>query len=483
MSTSDATSLNARRTAETLPPGYQRRWLVMAVVIVADVMDLLDSTIAQLAGPSIRADLGGSESTLQWILAAYTLAFAVGLITSARLGDIVGRRPMFIVGMTGFALASLACGLAPDPGALIAFRAVQGVFGATMIPQGLAMVRQSFPAEDLQKAFIPFGPIMGLSAVLGPILAGFLIDANIAGTGWRAIFLINVPIGLVGGYVAWRALPRIPRLAGARLDPLGSLLITLACSGLIYALVQGRDLGWPAWLYGVMAAALVVFAIFAWSERRSDHPVIEPTLFVNRSFVAGLLFLGSFFVAMSGFGLVGNLFLQLGLGYSPQHAGVAQTPYALGIAIGAGLSGAVLGPRLGRHVLHIGLFIAAAAMSWFAIVVAGLAPGASAWHMAGPFLLAGFGAGLIFAPLFDLILAGLAEREFGTGSGLLNAVQQFCGALGVAVLGTVFFHWLPTTGWFHGTGHLLWVVVGCYALAFVVAFLLPRKARADAALH
>jgi EmrB/QacA subfamily drug resistance transporter len=465
------------------PLGYDRRWSVMAAVVIADVMDLIDSTVAQLAGPSIRRDLGGSETTLQWILAAYTLAFAVGLITSGRLGDVIGRRPMFIVGMVGFAAASLACGLAPDPGSLIAFRAVQGLFGATMIPQGFAMVQQSFPEDELQRAFIPFGPIMGLSAVLGPILAGFLIDADIAGSGWRAIFLINLPVGIVGGLIAWRSLPRLPRLAGARLDPVGSLLITVASAGLIYALVQGRQLGWPAWLYAVIAASLVVFVLFGWSERRSDHPVIEPSLFANRSFLAGLLFLGAFFVAMNGFGLVGNLFLQLGLGYSPQHAGISQTPYALGIAVGAALSGALLGPRLGRHVLHIGLIIAAIAMSWFAVVVAGLHTGESAWHLAGPFALAGLGSGLIFAPLFDIILAGLSEREVGTASGMLNAVQQFSGALGVAILGTVFFHWLPASGWFHGTSHLLWVVVGCYGLAFLTGFLLPMRAREDAAAH
>lgn len=465
----------------TRPTGYDHRWTVMTVVVLADVMDLIDGTVAQLAGPSIRADLGGSESTLQWILAAYTLAFAVGLITSARLGDVIGRRPMFIVGMGGFALASLACGLAPTAGTLITFRALQGLFGATMIPQGFAMIRQSFPPEEMQKAFIPFGPIMGLSAVLGPILAGVLIDADIAGTGWRAIFLINVPLGLVGAYVAWRHLPAVPRTPGARLDPLGSLLVTVACAGLIYPLVQGRELGWPAWVYLMIAGALVVFALFAWSERRSDHPVIEPSLFANRSFLAGLLFLGAFFVSMVGLGLVMNLFMQLGLGYTPRHAAIAQTPYALGISIGAALSGALLGPRLGRHVLHIGLAITIVGMAWFATVAGGLTHGASAWHLAGPFLVAGFGSGLIFAPLFDIILASLGESEVGSGSGLLNAVQQFCGALGVAVLGTIFFHWLAGHGFSISTRWVTWVTIGCYTVAFLVAFLLPRRARDDGA--
>jgi len=466
-----------------LPPGYRSRWFVMAVVIIADVMDLVDSTVAQLAGPAIRRDIGGSETTLQWILAAYTLTFAVGLITSARLGDIVGRRQMFIIGMAGFTLASLACGLAPSPTTLIVFRVLQGLFGATMIPQGFALVKQSFPEDQLQKAFIPFGPIMGLAAVLGPILGGFLIDADIAGSGWRAIFLINVPIGLIGAVIAWRRLPEMPRPAGVRLDPLGSVLVTIACGGLIYALVEGRDLGWPLWLYGVMAAALIVFALFAWSERRSDHPIIEPSLFTHRGFVAGLLFLGAFFLAMVGLGLVMSLFMQLGLGYSAQHAGIAQTPYALGMAVGAGLSGALLGPKLGRHVLHIGLAITMAGMVWFGAVAGGLTQGASAWHLAVPFLITGFGSGLIFAPLFDIVLADLGDHEVGSGSGLLNAVQQFAGALGVAVLGTVFFHWLPEHGFSISTRWVVWVTICCYAVAFCSAFLLPLRAREGGAAH
>lgn len=464
---------------ETASSGYRYRWFVMAAVIAADVMDLVDSTVAQLAGPSIRRDLGGGESTLQWILAAYTLAFAVGLITSARLGDVIGRRPMFVAGMAGFTLMSLACGLAPTAGILIAFRALQGLFGATMIPQGLAMVKQSFPPQDLQRAFIPFGPIMGLSAVAGPILAGVLIDADILGTGWRMIFLINVPIGLAGTAIALRYLPDVAREPGTRLDPLGSLLVTLACAALIYPLVQGRELGWPTWTYVLMAGAVVVFGIFAWNERRSDHPVIEPSLFRHRSFVAGLVFLGTFFVSMVGLGLVMNLFMQLGLGYTPRHAAVAQTPYALGIVVGTVLSAAVLGPRLGRHVLHLGVGIAIVGTLWFGLTASGLEAGASAWHLSGPFVVAGFGSGMIFAPLFNFILAELSDREVGSGSGLLNAGQQFSGALGVAVLGTVFFHWLPAQGWSTATEWVTWVTIGCYVVSFLAAFLLPLRPRED----
>ncbi|HWU32069.1 MAG TPA: MFS transporter, partial [Marmoricola sp.] len=259
--------------------GYKFRWFVMAAVIIADVMDLLDATIANLAGPSIRHDLGGSSTTIQWVLAAYTVAFAIGLITSARAGDLIGRRPMFIAGMAGFTIASLACGLAPNADALIVFRVLQGLFGAVMLPHGMAIVKQSFHPDDLQKAVIPFGPIMGLSAVLGPILAGVLIDADLFGSGWRMIFLINVPVGIAGTYIAARYLPDVPRDPSARLDPLGSLLILVASGCLIYPLVQGRDLGWPAWTYAVLGVSVVLIGAFIWNERRTDHPLIAPSLF------------------------------------------------------------------------------------------------------------------------------------------------------------------------------------------------------------
>jgi EmrB/QacA subfamily drug resistance transporter len=459
--------------------GYRFRWTVMALVIVADVMDLLDSTVANLAGPSIHADLGGGASTLQWVLAGYTMAFAVGLVTSARLGDRLGRRQMFVAGMIGFTASSLLCGLAPTAHLLIGARVLQGLFGAVMIPQGLAMVKQSFVPEDLQKAFIPFGPVMGLSAVLGPILAGVLLDADIAGTGWRAIFLINVPIGVVASAVAWRFLPDVPRDTEARLDWYGAGMLTVASALLIYPLVQGREQGWPWWCFAMMAAAAVVFAGFVANERRSAHPVVEPSLFGHRGFVAGVVFIMTFFVAMSGLMLTINLFLQLGLGFKPLHTGLALTPWAGGTALGAVLSGAFLGPRFGRRVLHGGLIVVAAGLSWFALVAGNGDGSISGWDLAPALAVCGIGMGLIFAPLFDIVLSDLDDREVGTGSGVLNALQQFGGALGVAVLGTALFSHVTAGGWFEGTRWVAFASVGCLAISFAVAFLLPRRARED----
>jgi EmrB/QacA subfamily drug resistance transporter len=388
---------------------------------------------------------------------------------------------MFLIGMAGFTVASLLCGLAPTAGLLIAARVAQGLFGAAMIPQGLAMVKASFHPDDLQKAFIPFGPAMGLAAVLGPILAGVLIDADLFGSGWRAIFWINVPVGLIATYLAARYLPtNLHRDPDARLDVPGTLLLTLASALLIYPLVQGQEKGWPAWMFAMLAGAGVLFAGFVRRERRSSSPVIEPSLFRHRGYVGGLVFLGTFFTAMSGFMLAINLFLQYGAHFSPLDTGLAMTPWALGMAIGAGASGAVLGAKYGRKVLHGGLVVTAVGLLGLVWAVGRGGLDLSGWSLAPGFLLMGLGSGAVFAPLFDIIMSALDDDAVGTGSGLLNAVQQFCGALGVAVLGTLFFHWLPLDGFVDAVQWIMLVALGCYAVSFVVVWLLPREAREDA---
>jgi EmrB/QacA subfamily drug resistance transporter len=466
------------------PAGYRFRWIVFACILAADVMDLLDATIVNIAGPSIRREIGGGQSTLQWILAAYTLAFAIGLVISGRLGDIVGRRRMFLVGMIGFTAMSLACGVAQSSELLITTRALQGAFGAVMIPQGLAYIKSCFPPADLRKAFTVFGPVMGLSAVLGPIVAGVLLHANLLGTGWRMIFLINVPIGIVTAYLAARYMPEMrSSKAGLRLDLLGSALVTLASAMLIYPLVQGHELGWPGWLIAMMVGSVVVFGLFAVNERRSDHPVIEPTLFANRSYVAGLLVIFGFFVAMTGFVLVFNLFVQIGLGYGALHTGLVFAPWAMGIAVGATVSGAFLAERLGRHVLHIGIVMVVIGMAWLWWTIHRNGMATTGLDLAAPTAFAGVGSGLIFAPLFDIILADVGEDEVGSAAGLLNAAQQFSGAAGVALLGTVFFELVPRHAFAGATEWVIWMAITAYAVTFGLAFLLPKRAREGAGAY
>jgi EmrB/QacA subfamily drug resistance transporter len=413
---------------------------VLVVVFVADLMDILDSTVANLAGPSIRADLGGEETTLQWVLASYTVTFALGLITAGRLGDLVGRRRLFLIGMAGFTVASLACGLAPGVGWLIGARAVQGIFGSVMIPQGFALLTVVFPPDKLRQAFVPFGPIMGLASVGGPILAGWLLHLNPFGTEWRSIFLINVPIGVAAWLLGWRYLPHhTGEDRNTRLDPIGVTLLTLASALLIIPLVEGRELGWPTWTYAMMAGSVVALALFVASERRNPHPVIAPSLFRKRSFVVGLIVVAGFFAAQNGFLLAFNLLLQLGLHWSPLDSGLALIPWALGSAVGAGLAGAVLVAKLGRATLQLGLGCAAVGLAALCWTIAAWHDHLTALALTPALLAIGFGTGLVGVPIFEYVLGDSTTAEVGTGSGMLNAVQQFASAIGFAALGTVFF--------------------------------------------
>jgi EmrB/QacA subfamily drug resistance transporter len=478
-------------TASTAPPPhrplatpakavYAARWIVLAIVLAAEIMDLMDATIVNVAGPSIRHDLGGGATTLQWLSAAYTLTFAVFLVTGARLGDIFGRRRLFLIGSAGFTLMSAACAAAPSPEVLIATRALQGGFGALLIPQGFGLLKEVFPEEEMGKVFGTFGPVMGLSAIAGPILAGWLVTADLLGTGWRMIFLLNLPLGVAGLVGALRFMPESRSPTRVRLDPLGVVLVSAASLCLIYPLVQGRELGWPAWTFALMAAGLALLVVFAAAERRSgESALIAPTLLRNRAFTSGLVVGIAFFAAFAGLLLVVSLFMQLGLRFSPEHAGLTLAPMSIGVAITAGASYALM-PRFGRSVLQAGLAIVVAALGGLAATVAHEGLALSSWELLPALLILGLGMGLVFGPLFNVILAGVADHEVGSASGTLNAVQQLGNSVGVAVLATIFFS-LVEHGHSSSTAMTRTVLIsaGLFVAAFALSFLLPREARMD----
>nr|CEL18661.1 actinorhodin transporter [Kibdelosporangium sp. MJ126-NF4]CTQ98145.1 actinorhodin transporter [Kibdelosporangium sp. MJ126-NF4] len=463
------------------PLPVRKAWLVLVVVVIAELMDLIDTSVATLAGPEIRADLGGGPMTLQWVLSAYTAAFALGLVTSGRLGDLLGRRRLFLIGMVGFTLASLACGLAPGPGFLIVARVFQGLFGSVMIPQGMALVKIVFPPEHLRRALMPFGPIMGIAMVAGPILAGWLLHIDLFGSQWRSIFLINVPFGVVAAALAWWVMPRHSgEDRGARLDLRGVGLLTAGSALLIVPLIQGRDLGWPAWTYAMIVAGLVAFGLFGMSERRSDHPVITPSLLRRRSFVVGLLIVGGFYAALSAFVLVINLLLQLGLGWTPLRTGFALIPWAVGTAVATLLSGAVLAEKLGRANLRVGLAITVVGLLVLLWSTAHWGDAITVWRLTPALLVTGFGSGMLFIPLFDFILGDATPREVGTGAGVLNAAQQFAGAIGVAALGTVFFVRVgqPASPSYFAAAQLVFgICAGLHVLALLLVGLLPKHSQ------
>jgi EmrB/QacA subfamily drug resistance transporter len=466
-----------------MPAPYRWRWVVLAVVLAAEVMDLMDATIVNVAGPSIRVDLGGGATTLQWLAAAYTLAFAVLLVTGARLGDIFGRRRLFLIGSAGFTTMSAACALAPSPGVLIGTRAMQGAFGALLIPQGFGMLKEVFPEAEMPKVFATFGPVMGLSAIAAPILAGVLIEADVLGAGWRLVFVINVPIGLFALVTATRVLPRGASHAGVRLDVPGMLLVGVAAVAIIYPLIQGRADGWPTWIFVMLAAGFVLLGAFvAYERRRREAPLIEPGLLRNRTYTAGIAVALAFFATFAGLLLIVSLFCQLGEGFSPTHAGLTLMPMTGGMVIAMILSFALVG-SLGRHMLHVGIALVAAGTIAMALTVSG-AHSVSSWELAPGLFVIGLGAGFSFGQLFDFVLAGVAMEEVGSASGVLNAVQQLAASLGVAVLGTVFFSHsglgrpsthLPSDG----LATTAWVCLIPLAITALLVFRLPMQARQE----
>lgn len=466
-------------TTTTEPVPYRWRWAALVAILLAEVMDLLDATVVGIAAPSITRDIGGDGATIQWIAAGYTLAYAVGLITGGRLGDLYGRRRMFLVGLAGFVVMSALCGAAGSPGVLILFRVLQGIFGAVLIPQGFGILKTIFPPREQGAAFGAFGPVIGLSVVIAPILGGGLIAWDPAGLGWRAVFGINVPIGLACLVLAFLVLPESRADDRPALDPVGMILISAGLVLLVFPLVEGRELGWPAWTFAVLAAAVPVLALFAWQQLRRSRsgraPLVEPALFRMRAFTGGMAVGLALFAGLSGLMITLTLYLQLGLHFAPLQAGLTQVPWALGLAIGSALSAAVLAPRFGRAVLQAGAVLLAVGIGVVATEVAG--GNITGWQLAPGLLVCGLGLGLVMAPFFDITLAGVELPMVGSASGVLNANQQLGGTAGVAVLGTVFFDRLDAGD---ALGAMDAALVGAAVLAVLtaaLAFLLPRHAR------
>ncbi|MDT0445216.1 MFS transporter [Streptomyces johnsoniae] len=461
-----------------------RRWLGLFAILGAMIMNLLDATVVNVAAPSIQADIGGTETSLQWIAASYTLALAVGLLTGGRFGDMFGRRRVLLIGVAGFVLASAACALAWSPGTLIGARVAQGLFGAVMIPQAFGLIRDLFPPREIGKAFGALGPVIGLSTILGPVVAGLLVDADVLGTGWRMVFLINLPIGAFTLLAGSAALPRGRRRRDVRLDVTGALVAGAAIFLLVHPLVQGRELGWPAWLFAVAAggaAALAVFVAQQLRRKRSGRtPLVEFSVLAKRSYTSGVAFVVVFFGSIVGFSLAMGLFLQMGLGFGPLRASVTMASWAVGAFFGSAF-GAMAMARLGRRILHLGLALMTAGLAGTHLVLGRAGTGVDGGDLALPLVLYGFGMGMIFVPLFDIIMGDVDDHEVGSASGLLESFQQLGGSLGVAILGTVFFSGVgaaPAVADFVGAArHVTLLALALTVAAFALGFLLPHRAR------
>lgn len=476
------------------PPGpiYRWRWWALAFVVLATVMDVLDSLVTNIAGPPIRANLHASTDLVQWLGAGYTLALASGLIIGGRIGDIFGRRWVFVAGVTGFTVASALCGAAQDPVALVVFRVLQGLFGAAMLPQGMGMIKEAFPPKEMPAAFGVMGPTIGIATIAGPILAGFLISANLWGTGWRMIFYINVPLGLIALVGAAVFMPRKQLSNASQLDVVGTLIIAVSALLLVFPIVQGREDGWPWWAFLMMAAGIAGFAVLAQWERkvqaRGREPLVIPSLFTKRSFSGGMAAGLLLYTSVTGFSFVISVFLQIGLGYSSWHAGLTMAAQAVGSLIGFWLARSGLTAKLGRKLIHIGIGVMMLGVAVLGIVLAVVGTNFSALVLTPGLLLLGAGMALSMSPFYTIVVAGVDPSEAGSAGGLITAVQQLGSAVGVAVMGTVWFAIAGslvssggrTNGAQHGfiidTAWTMPVLAACLVLAALCAWLLPPRA-------
>ena len=429
-------------TRGPLPVG-RARTIALVSLFLASTMELLDTTIVNVALPTIESSLHASGVQLQWMVAAYPLAFAIALITGSRLGDLLGRKRLFVGGLVGFTLMSAACGLAPTAAVLVTFRALQGLAAAAMIPQVLSSIQVMYPPAERAKAIALFTGLAGITAVLGPVLGAVLTDADIAGTGWRAIFLVNVPVGLVAVVAAVRWVPDSVSARRPGLDLRGVVTLAVGLLAVLYPLTMGRELGWPVWVYAVIAAGVLLLALFVRAQHRTERsgrePLVALSLYRGRSFAAGSAVHGLLFVAMGATFLCQTVYLQAGLGWTVLHAGLAGVPFALSTSVFAGVGVAVLAPRIGRRVLQLGAVVWAVGALVLILTVQGASAGTSTWAFIPGFVVAGAGFGLLVAPIGMFTVTDVPVEHAGSASGLVNTTGQLGSAIGVAVIGTVFF--------------------------------------------
>ncbi|MEQ4724008.1 MFS transporter [Nonomuraea sp. B19D2] len=454
---------------------YRWRWLALVTLLIAEAMNLLDATIVTVAAPVIHHDFGGAGSDIQWFSAAYTLPFAVLLIPGGRLGDLAGRRRMFAAGVAAFALASVMCACATGPGMLIGMRAIQGAAAALIIPQTIGLIRAMFDGAELAKAMGSIGPVMGLAAICGPVLGAVLTHADLFGVSWRAAFLINIPLSAV-------VLATVPALREnrssrpVRLDLSGTALAMLGTGLVVYPLIQGNTAGWPAWTWAALGAGVVVLVAFGRQQRRRARrgrtALIEPSLFRGRAFPAALATSTLFFAAVNGLTVVIVLQVQLGLGGDVLASGMTLLPWSVAMAVASWVCGTRLFPRYGARVMFAGL--AALLAGVFGAIAAYRT---ATWLLPAALALGGLGNGLFTVPFFTTALSRVRPHETGSAAGLLNAVQQFGGTLGIAVLGTAFFHVFTRAGIAPGTAAL-----DATGLAFWIAAALIVATAATAAL-
>lgn len=406
----------------------------LPILLTAAFVTTLDFFIANVALPAIRADLGAGEAATQLVIAAYGLAYAAGVIIAGRLGDLYGPRRVFVSGLALFTLASAACGAAPTPALLVAARVVQGIAAALMAPQVLTLLRVLYQGADRAKAFSWYGTAVGMAGIAGQVVGGVLVTADLGGLGWRACFLINVPLGLAALAFAHR-LPEAAGRAGGRLDALGAVLVAGGLVAIVLPLAHGREQGWPLWSWLLLAAAAPLLFAFVRRQRQLKEPLLDLELFGDRGFVRGLAAVALLFGGSSGLSFALALYLQDGLGLNAAYSGAVFTALNAGFLTASILARRTKMPVAGAILLAAGL------------VLIGQFAAEPAIRLVPGLFLAGAGMSLVMSPLLEMVLARASADRAGSAAGVLGTVQEAGGVAGVTVAGLVFFGAYDAGGW------------------------------------
>jgi EmrB/QacA subfamily drug resistance transporter len=465
----------------------KRAWAALAVLLAGMFMSLLDTTIVNVALPTLRTSLDASEATLSWIISGYALAFGLVLIPAGRIGDRFGHKWVFFVGLALFTAASLACGLAQDSTQLVIARVVQGFGGGVFFPPVTAFIQLMFTPQQRGKAFGIMGAVIGVSAALGPVLGGLIIQALGDENGWRWIFAVNLPIGIVALVAAVVLLPKGAEGKKASTDLVGLLLLSGGLVALLVPLIQGQDAGWPLWTYLTLAGGVVLIVLFAFWERflaaRGSEPLVPPHLFSHPAFTGGTILALVYFAAFTSIFFTISILWQAGLGHTALESGLVSVPFAIGSIVGAALSDR-LAQRLGRTVLVIGVGLVTIGLTAIFLVLL-LVPTVdlTSWDLLPALAVAGFGSGLFIAPNARFIVATVDRSEAGAASGVIGTMQRVGAAMGIAIIGSILFGNIgPITGpadlpaAFGQAATPALATSAAFALAaFLLVFTLPKR--------
>ncbi|KQW08121.1 MFS transporter [Leifsonia sp. Root4] len=468
----------------------RRAWSALIVLLLGMFMALLDTTIVNVALPTIRTSLDASEATLSWIISGYALAFGLALIPAGRVGDRIGHKWVFFTGLALFTVASLFCGLATNDLQLVIARVAQGLAGGVFVPAVTALIQLMFPLSARGKAFAIMGATIGVSTAIGPILGGLIIEAFGDVNGWRVVFWVNLPIGVIALIAAAILLPARggPRVRTAT-DPVGLLLLSAGLIAILVPLIEGQDLGWPLWTYLTLAAGAVLILLFALWELRlarlGRSPLVPPRLFSHPAFSGGVILALVYFASFTGIFFTISLLWQAGLGHTALEAGLVSLPFAIGSIIGAAQSDR-LSRLLGRTVLVMGTALVSIGLVWVWLVLL-LTPAAelNSWLLLVPLFIAGVGNGCFIAPNAQFIVATVDRSEAGAASGVISVMQRVGAAIGIAVVGSVLFGTLNVTAntpeaiadaFASSAASALAVSAGLSIVAFLFVFTLPKRA-------